>query len=406
MTDVDRSPSLDGLAATARALYDALAAGDAVRLDGLLSAAFSGDVTRGLPLGLGGLRSGPTHMRDATWWPIGRAYEVRAEPDDLRLLDDGRLYVAGHYRGSGRRGGTVLDAAFVHVLTFDADGRISSLVQLTDSAAWVDALAPLADAETLRYAVKDGVATLTLNRPEVRNAIDDVMAHETLLAAQAIESDPSVRAVLIRAEGPAFTVGGDLRYLARLGDDELPERLASMTTHFHDAFRILGRIDAPVVAAVQGAVAGGGMGYAFAADVVVAEPGTVFVSAFADVGVAGDGGGTWHLPRKIGLARATRMYLENTPVDAETALEWGLISEIVPRDELDARAAGLARRFAAGPTRAYGAMRALLRDSLDHDLSTQLAAETSTMRAIAGTRDARTGIRAFAAGERPAFEGR
>ena len=107
-----------------------------------------------------------------------------------------------------------------------------------------------------------------------------------------------------------------------------------MTTPFHEAFRVFSRIDAPIVTAAHGAVAGGGLGYVYAADLVLAAEGTKFVTAFAALGLSGDGGGTWHLPRLIGPRRAAQAYLRNTPIDAAEALEWGLINEIVPADEL------------------------------------------------------------------------
>lgn len=107
-----------------------------------------------------------------------------------------------------------------------------------------------------------------------------------------------------------------------------------MTSPFHEAFRILSRIDAPIVTAAHGAVAGGGLGYVYAADLVVAAEGTKFVTGFADLGLSGDGGGTWHLPRLIGARRAAEVYLRNTPITAADALRWGMVNAVVPADEL------------------------------------------------------------------------
>ena len=179
-----------------------------------------------------------------------------------------------------------------------------------------------------------------------------------------------------------------------------------MTTPFHEAFRILSRIDAPIVTAAHGSVAGGGLGYVYAADIVLAAEGTQFVTAFAGIGLSGDGGGTWHLPRLIGPARAARAYLQNRPITAEQALDWGMISEIVPAAELRPRAAALAASLAQGPTRAFGRMRALLRDTWANDLSRQLLAETEGVKATGDTVDAANAIAGFAAKRRPQFEGR
>ena len=355
---------------------------------------------------MGGEHRGAEAMQRNLWWKIGKHFKVEAQPDELRVLDDGDLLVTGHYRGVARRSGRALDAEFTHVLRFDQDGRITSLRQLTDTAAWIDALGADAPLETIDYSVTDGVATVCLDRPDQRNAIDLRMGEETLVVARRIASDESVRAVLICGNGPALTVGGDIGYFLESPPEEFGNLFARMTTPFHEAFRILSRIDAPIVTAAHGSVAGGGLGYVYAADIVLAAEGTQFVTAFAGIGLSGDGGGTWHLPRLIGPARAARAYLQNRPITAEQALDWGMISEIVPAAELRARAAALAASLAQGPTRAFGRMRTLLRDTWDNDLSRQLLAETEGVKATGATVDAANAIASFAAKRRPQFEGR
>jgi 2-(1,2-epoxy-1,2-dihydrophenyl)acetyl-CoA isomerase len=179
-----------------------------------------------------------------------------------------------------------------------------------------------------------------------------------------------------------------------------------MTTPFHEAFRILSRIEAPIVTAAHGVVAGGGLGYVYSADIVLAAQGTQFITAFGGIGLSGDGGGTWHLPRLIGPARAARAYLENRPITAGQALDWGMISEIVPAEELRPRATALAATLAQGPTRAFARMRKLLRETWDNDLSQQLLAETEGIKATGDTADAANAIASFAAKRTPQFEGR
>src|ERR1700758_2164977 len=193
----------------AQQLYRALAAGDRETLSTLLHPEFVGHVTEGLPLGMGGRHDGPQAMQRDVWWTIGRHYKVEAQPEEFRVLDDGRLFVAGHYRGEGRVSGRRLDAAFIHLIAFTGDGRIASLQQLTDSAAWVQALGDSVELHTIEYTVTDSVATVCLNRPDVRNAIDMQMAEETLTVARRIAAGDSIRAVLICDNGPALTVGGD-----------------------------------------------------------------------------------------------------------------------------------------------------------------------------------------------------
>jgi 2-(1,2-epoxy-1,2-dihydrophenyl)acetyl-CoA isomerase len=345
-------------------------------------------------------------MQRDLWWTIGRHYKVEAQPEEFRVLDDGRLFVAGNYRGEGRKSGRRLDAAFIHLIAFADDGRIASLRQLTDSAAWVQALGGGAALQTIDYSVTDAVATICLNRPQVRNAIDMQMGEETLDVARRIAADNSIRAVLICGNGPALTVGGDIDYFLSGSGEHFGALFAQMTTPFHEAFRILSRIDIPIVTAAHGAVAGGGLGYVYAADLVIAAEGTKFVTAFAALGLSGDGGGTWHLPRLIGPRRAAEAYLRNRPIDAAEALQWGLINEIVPAQDLRSRAEAVARELADGPTRGFARMRALLRDAWRNDLSTQLQAETEAIRDTGDTADAANAINDFAAKRGAEFTGR
>jgi 2-(1,2-epoxy-1,2-dihydrophenyl)acetyl-CoA isomerase len=396
----------DARVAAVRDLYRALAAGDRETLGKLLHPTFIGHATVGLPLGVGGEHVGPEAMRREVWWQLGRHYDVRAHPDEFHTLDDGRLLVAGRYRGEARRSGKQLDAAFHHVIGFADDGRITSLDQLTDSAAWIEALDEAGRLETIGYTVVDGVATVCLSRPDARNAIDPRMAEESLVVARRISDDRSIRAVLICGDGPSLSVGGDIDTFRSDASTTFGEVLEGMVTPFHEALRLLSRIDAPIVTAAHGAVAGGGLGFVYAADLVLAAEGTQFVTAFAALGLSGDGGGTWHLPRLIGRRRAAQAYLRNRPIAATEALEWGLINEIVPAQELKQRALALASELARGPTRAFGRMRALLRDAARTDLPTQLEGEIEALKATGDTADAAEALAAFRSKRAPRFTGR
>ncbi len=389
-----------------RSLYRALAAGDRETLGKLLHPDFIGHATAGLPLGAGGEHVGPEALRREVWWQLGRHYRVEAHPDEFHALDDGRLLVVGRYRGEARRSGIKLDAAFHHVIDFSDDGRMTSLDQLTDTAAWIEALDERSSLETIDYSVLDGLATVCLNRPDARNAIDPRMAVESLAVAQRIADDRSVRAVLICGDGPSLSVGGDINSFPSDTSTSFGELLERMTIPFHEPFRVLSRIDAPIVTAAHGAIAGGALGYVYAADLVLAAEGTKFLTAFAALGLSGDGGGTWHLPRLIGARRAAQAYLRNTPIETTEALEWGLINEIVPADDLRPRAVALATDLARGPTRAFARIRALLRDSWHNDLATQLRSEIVALKATADTADAAEALSAFRAKRAPRFTGR
>jgi 2-(1,2-epoxy-1,2-dihydrophenyl)acetyl-CoA isomerase len=404
---------------TAQTLYSALAHGDAETVRGLLDTEFVGETAPGLPLGLGGTYRGRDDMIGNFWWRLGRTFRARAEADSFDLLDGNRLHVSGTYRGRCRPTGRELNAAFVHVLTFCVSGTITGLRQLTDTALWREAFAggevgtfpgysmpTIAELETIDYSVDRGVAQVILDRPEQRNGINLRLAEETLVVARAIEADPRVRAVFIAGNGPALSVGGDLDYFRTVQPGTIGALTSGMTEPFHEGFRILDRLDVPIVTAAHGSVAGGGLGFVYAADIAIAATNTIFCTAFSAIGMSGDGGGTWHLPRLIGPARARRMYLTNLRVDAALAEQWGLVAEVVGDDELRDHALTTARKLASGPTLGFAAQRRLFRDSPGSSLSDQLRAETDALAVVGRTRDAQHAIEAFIDKEVPIFEGR
>ncbi|HMS75782.1 enoyl-CoA hydratase-related protein [Gordonia sp. (in: high G+C Gram-positive bacteria)] len=403
----------------AQTLYTALAGGDADRVRDLLDTEFVGRTAPGLPLGLGGTYHGPDDMIGNFWWRLGRTFRARAEPESFDLLPDNRLQVCGTYRGICRPTGRELNAEFIHILTFAESGKITRLRQLTDTAIWCDAfdggevttfpgysMPTITELETIEYSVEHGVAQVIINRPEHRNAINLRMAEETLAVARAIEADPRVRAVLIAGNGQALSVGGDIDYFTSALPGTIGALTSKMTEPFHECFRILDRLDVPIVTAAHGSVAGGGLGFVYAADITVAAAGTVFCTAFSAIGLSGDGGGTWSLPRLIGPVRARRMYLENLRVDAELAEQWGLVAEVVDADTVREYALSKARKLAAGPTRGFALQRKLLRESVSNTLSEQLRAETDGLAVSGKTRDAQQAIEAFISKKPPTFEGR
>jgi 2-(1,2-epoxy-1,2-dihydrophenyl)acetyl-CoA isomerase len=261
------------------------------------------------------------------------------------------------------------------------------------------------DGRRVALTFASGVAHLRLVRADARNAIDPAMVAALAQAAQACSHDPSVRAVLITAAGPAFTVGGDLRYLAGRADD-LDDALEEMIPAYHRALARLATLDVPVVCAVQGAIAGGGLGLAWLADVVLAADDAVFATGFAQIGLSGDGASTWFLPRLVGLRRAQELEICGRVLTAAEALDWGLVTRVVPHAELEEEATALATRLAAGPTVALAHMRRLLRDSWGATLEQQLESERAAMQATGATADAREGVRAFAEKRTPGFTGR
>jgi 2-(1,2-epoxy-1,2-dihydrophenyl)acetyl-CoA isomerase len=256
---------------------------------------------------------------------------------------------------------------------------------------------------TIRAEVDDGLATLTLARPDAGNAIDLTMAQELGEVTTAWATDPGVRAVLLQAEGRSFCVGGDVKGFA--GQADLPAHLTAIVTHLHAALLRLTRMPAPVVAAVQGSAAGGGLGIALAADLVLVGASARFVVAFTAVGLSPDSSSSWSLPRLVGLRRALDLALTNRPMSAEEAVAEGLASRVVADDELAAEARQLARTLADGPTGALGATKRLLRGSLQQDLEVQLELEAASLATAGGTADGREGIAAFVEKRPPRFTG-
>jgi 2-(1,2-epoxy-1,2-dihydrophenyl)acetyl-CoA isomerase len=238
------------------------------------------------------------------------------------------------------------------------------------------------------------IGRIVLARASARNAIDLDWVRRLEADVQACAQDPDVRAVLITAEGPAFTVGGDIDYMAaRL--DTLPGALDELIGPFHRALLGIAELHVPVVCAAQGAVAGGGLGLLWASDVVLLAEGTKLATGFAAIGLSGDGGCTWYLPRLVGMRRAMQMQMGNRVLSAEEAVDWGLADRVVAADQLAAEGEAAVQAFAAGPTEAYAEMRRLIRGSFDRDLVTGLEAERAAMIRTGGTGDAREGLAAF-----------
>lgn len=385
----------------ARALYAALAAGDRDQLDVLLHPEFSGSIADGMPFGIGGDHDTPAAMRRNGWGKIARHFEARAEPERFLDLADGRLLVTGRYRGHGKQDGAVLDSAFAHLIAID-HGCIKSLEQYTDTARWHDAAGPL---RTVLLDVAAGVATLRLNRPDKGNAIDEDMAADLAEAATQLAERSDVRAVLIAGNGPNFTVGGDLSLFAGTSRDQLPNRLRRMIDSYHLAIERLTSIDAPVIAAVRGGAGGGGLGLLYAADIVVAADDARFALGYGALGLTADGGNTWFLPRMVGMRRAQELFLLNRRLTAQEAFEFGLVSRLAPSDAVETEATDIAATLAAGPTRAFGAVRRMLRQSFETGLSDQLDAEKDSIVAASRSDDAHEGITAFVAKRRPRFRG-
>ncbi|WP_238990817.1 enoyl-CoA hydratase/isomerase family protein [Acidovorax sp. ST3] len=272
----------------------------------------------------------------------------------------------------------------------------------TDPAAAATAPSAPSPQPPLLLERNGAIATLRFNRPESLNAIDVPMANAFLAAVQSIAADPGVRAVVLCGSGRGFMAGGDL---ATLRADPVQGAI-DILTPLNAALQLLAQMNAPVIAQVHGAAAGAGLSLVLMADYVIAAEGTRFNLAYINLGTSCDVGASWALPRIVGVRQALEIALLGEAFTADDALRLGLVNRVVPGAELDSATTALAQRLASGPTLAYGAMKRLMRASMDHTLPEQLAAEKDAFVHCAGTEDFRAGVEAFHQRQSPQFVGR
>jgi 2-(1,2-epoxy-1,2-dihydrophenyl)acetyl-CoA isomerase len=248
----------------------------------------------------------------------------------------------------------------------------------------------------------DGVATLTFNRPAALNALTTDLIEETIAAVDRVRDAGTARCLLLTGAGRAFCSGADLATGGAIGDASGPRDAGQgLETHFNPLLERLFALPVPFVTAVNGPAAGAGASLALAGDIVVAAESAYFLQAFVNIGLVPDVGATWLLPRLAGRARAQAMMMLGERVPAATALDWGMIWQVVPDAELMATARALAARLAAGPTRTYGLIRQGIRAAMDSSLTEALAIERGNQRTAGRTADFAEGVAAFLA-KRPA----
>jgi 2-(1,2-epoxy-1,2-dihydrophenyl)acetyl-CoA isomerase len=257
----------------------------------------------------------------------------------------------------------------------------------------------------VRYELADGVATVTLDRPEALNALTVELKVELLDAVRRAGADQAARAVLLTGAGRGFCVGQDLKeHAAAL--DAGDTQLSTVIDHYNPLIEAIAGLPKPVVAAVNGPAAGAGASLAFACDLRIAADDASFLMAFAKVGLGPDSGASWTLPRLIGAGRAAAMLMLAEPVAAAQALEMGLVSMVVPAADLLSTATALAARLAAGPTAAFAAIKATIAYGGSHSLVESLANEAKAQAVCGQTDDHSSAVAAFL-DKRPAtFTGR
>ncbi|MEI2712363.1 MAG: enoyl-CoA hydratase-related protein [Nocardioides sp.] len=255
--------------------------------------------------------------------------------------------------------------------------------------------------------VTEGVATITLNRPEAMNGLDIATKESLLSVVRQVADDPAVRCVVLSATGRAFCVGQDLKqHIEVLNSSDSDSLFRTVDEHYNPIVSTLAAMDKPVIAAVNGVAAGAGASLAFACDVRIVADTAGFNLAFAGVALSCDTGASWTLQRLVGQTRAMDLLYFPRTVPADEALEIGIATRVVPAAELADTVRDLARRLAAGPTVAYASIRSSVAFSASHSFEDSLAYESQMMTRTGATADHRAAVEAFIAKTPPVFEGR
>jgi 2-(1,2-epoxy-1,2-dihydrophenyl)acetyl-CoA isomerase len=259
--------------------------------------------------------------------------------------------------------------------------------------------------DSIIYTTADGVATITLNRPDVLNSFNSAMAGELTARLTGIATDDSVRAVLLTGAGRGFCAGQDLAE-AMPKEGVLPDLGDFVRTTWNPIVLAIRTLEKPVICAVNGTAAGAGANLAFACDIVFASSAASFIQSFAKIGVIPDSGGTFILPRLVGLQRATALTMLCEKVTPEQALAWGLIYKVCDPAELMVAALATAKHLATQPTRALGLIKRAFNKSLGVDLAAQLEYEEVLQREAGKSADYAEGVKAFLEKRKPNFTGR
>ena len=254
---------------------------------------------------------------------------------------------------------------------------------------------------TVKFEVRDGVAWVTLNRPESGNSMNLQFGRDLLDAATRCRGTHGVRAVVVTGAGKAFSFGGDLGAMVINEGRDREAYLRELTVDLHAAIAAFTRLECPVVAAVNGAAAGAGVGLVAMADLAVAAEGAKFSLAYTAVGLTPDGSTSYFLPRMVGHKRAMELVLLNRALTAAEALDWGLVNKVVPDAALQEQAGAIAARLAAGPPAAFAQAKRLMRSEASFEA--QLEDESRTIAAQSATPEAAEGIAAFLEKRRPAY---
>ena len=262
--------------------------------------------------------------------------------------------------------------------------------------------------DTLQIEVDGDVGTLTLNRPDALNAMSPEMIGELTVAAAWLADRAPIRALIITGAGRAFCSGGDVNWFKRGVTEEgvdLPSEVRRGAEVLHQAIVDIRRIPYPIIAAINGPAAGAGMSLALSCDIRIASEDAFLAIAYGRIGASPDGGMTYFLPRVVGPAKALELALNDPNLDAQAALDAGLVSEVVPADQLQTRVREKAEKLAAMAPHYVRMAKSLLHESIEHSLADHLQLERHGIADSMATQDLRNGVTAFFNGDEPEFKG-
>ncbi|MFT5392982.1 MAG: 2-(1,2-epoxy-1,2-dihydrophenyl)acetyl-CoA isomerase [Gammaproteobacteria bacterium] len=259
--------------------------------------------------------------------------------------------------------------------------------------------------EHIDFAVENGVAVLTLDRPDAANALNLQLSKELMDVSIECDENPDVRVLVIRANGKMFCAGGDLKSFATQGE-RLGHGLKDLTIYLHGAISRFSRMNAPVITEVHGMAAGAGMSLAICADFVMAAESAGFTMAYTAAALSPDGSSTFFLPRLVGLQRAKELMITNRRLTAAEAADWGIVSRVIPDENLRQEVDALAQQLSVGPTAAFGSVKRLLDTTFSNGLETQMELEAREIVNNAKGLDGREGIDAFVNKRKPSYVGK
>jgi 2-(1,2-epoxy-1,2-dihydrophenyl)acetyl-CoA isomerase len=259
--------------------------------------------------------------------------------------------------------------------------------------------------EHILFSIEDGVALLSLNRPDQLNSFNTQMHKEVREALKQVRQDPQVRVLLLTGEGRGFCAGQDLSDRNVAPGAQVPDLGESIEAFYNPLVRALRDLPMPVICAVNGVAAGAGANIPLACDLVLAARSASFIQAFCKIGLVPDSGGTWQLPRLVGMARAKALAMLGDRLSAEKAEQWGLIYQVVDDAALRDEALALARQLATQPTYGLALIKRALNASYDNHFDQQLELERDLQRLAGRSEDYREGVAAFMAKRAPAFNG-